>query len=138
MRKNTIEEAKYRLSENTKQYDLNNGFTESWDQECGLTLAREAVPDSYGVVLDASKAQPANLYDGKYPEDAMALRAKNYFTRARLRIRALVHSVNKMLSPMVPYTFQSGGKPYICIEQTHDWRTDEVRASFYEPTYNQV
>ena len=133
-----IEDKEQRMDENQKKINLNNGFTESWDQECGLTLAREAVPDSYGVVLDASKAQPANLYDGKYPEDAMALRAKNYFTRARLRIRALVHSVNKMLSPMVPYTFQSGGKPYICIEQTHDWRTDEVRASFYEPTYNQV
>ena len=131
-----IEDKEQRMNENQKKINLNNGFTESWSQDCGLTLAREAVPDSYGVVLDANKAQPANLYDNKWPEDALAARASNYYQKARLRIRAIVESKNKMLSPLVPYTFTQGGKPYVLLEQTHNWRTDEVRANFYEPTYD--
>ena len=134
----TIDDKEQRMNENQKKIDLNNGFTDSWSRECGLTLAREAVPDSYGVVLNASKAQPSSLYDGKWPEDAMAERANNYFARARRRIRAIVESKNKMLNPMVPYTFTSGGRPYIVMEQTHNWRTDEVRANFFEPEYNSL
>ena len=137
-----IEDREQREDENRTKIDLvnqygePNGFTEAWSQECGLTLAREAVPDSYGAVLDANRAQPSSLYGNAYPEDAMAERAKNYFGNARLRIRAIVESLNKMLSPMVTYTFTNGGQPYIVIEQQHNWRTNEVRASFYEPTYN--
>ena len=131
-----IEDKEQRMDENQKKLNLNNGFTESWSQDCGLTLAREAVPDSYGVVLDANKAQPESLYDNKWPEDALAARASDYYQKARLRIRAIVESHNKMLSPLVPYTFTQGGKPYIVMEQTHNWRTDEVRANFYEPTYD--
>lgn len=133
-----VELDELRENENAKKIDLNNGFTDSWSRDCGLTLAREDVPDSYGVVLKANKEQPSSLYDGKWPEDAMADRAKNYFARARRRIRAIVESKNKMLNPMVPYTFTSGGRPYIVMEQTHNWRTDEVRANFYEPEYNSL
>lgn len=133
-----VELDELRENENQKKIDLNNGFTDSWSRDCGLTLAREAVPDSYGVVLNASKAQPSSLYDGKWPEDAMAERANNYFARARRRIRAIVESKNKMLNPMVPYTFTNGGRPYIVMEQQHNWRTDEVRANFYEPEYNSL
>ena len=132
-----IEDKEQRMNENQKKINLNNGFTDEWSQDCGLTLAREAVPDSYGVVLDANKAQPAegNLYDNKTPEDALAARASNYYQKARLRIRAIVESKNKMLSPLVPYTFTQGGKPFIVMEQQHNWRTNEVRANFYEPSY---
>ena len=132
----TISDNPYRENENQKKLNLNNGFTESWSQDCGLTLAREAVPDSYGVVLDANKAQPASLYDNKWPEDALAARASDYYQKARLRVRAIVESHNKMLSPLVPYTFTQGGKPFIVMEQQHNWRTGEVRANFYEPTYD--
>ena len=128
----TIEDKEQRMNENQKKIDLNNGFTDSWSRDCGLTLAREAVPDSYGVVLNASKAQPSSLYDGKWPEDAMAERANNYFARARRRIRAIVQSHNKLLSPMVSYLFETGGIQYIVIEQQKNWRTGEVRANFYE------
>ena len=131
-----IEDKEQRMDENQKKLNLNNGFTESWSQDCGLTLAREAVPDSYGVVLDANKAQPESLYDNKWPEDALAARASDYYQKARLRIRAIVESHNKMLSPLVPYTFTQGGKPFIVMEQQHNWRTGEVRANFYEPTYD--
>jgi len=133
-----VELDELRENENVDKVQLSNGFTDSWSQDCGLTLAREAVPDSYGAVLNASKAQPSNLYDGKWPEDAMAERANNYFARARRRIRAIVESKNKMLNPMVPYTFTSGGRPFICMEQTHNWRTDEVRANFFEPEFNSL
>lgn len=131
-----IEEKEQRKDENKKKINLNNGFTDSWSQDCGLTLAREAVPDSYGAVLTADKEQPGSLYDSKWPEDALAQRASNYFSRARLRIRAIVHSQNKMLSPLVNYAFTSGGQPFVLLEQEHNWRTDEERANFYEPTYN--
>lgn len=131
-----IEDEDQRLDENTRKISINNGFTDSWSQDCGLTLAREAVPDSYGVVLNASKTQPSALYDGKYPEDAMADRAGAYFSKARLRIKAIVKSVGEMLNPLIPYRFTSNGQPFICIEQQQNWRTNEVTGSFFEPTYN--
>lgn len=133
-----IEDKEQREDENKKKIEGGTMFTEEWSQDCGLTLAREAVPDSYGVVLNANKEQPSSLYSNKWPEDALAERASNYFSKARLRIRAIVKSNNQMLSPLVPYTFTQGGKPYICIEQQQNWRTNEVRANFYEPTYNAV
>ena len=133
-----IEYDNQRMDENTKKISINNGFTDSWSQDCGLTLAREAVPDSYGVVLNASKTQPSALYDGKYPEDAMASRASAYFSKARLRIKAIVKSVGQMLNPLIPYRFTSNGQPFICIEQQQNWRTNEVTGSFFEPTYNSL
>ena len=131
----TIEEKEQRENENKKKLILSNGFTEAWNQECGLTLAREAVPDSFGVVLKNDKTLPTNLYSGKYPEDAMADRASDYFARARLKIEAIVFSEGKMLNPLIPYWFVDGGKQYICVEQQQNWKTNEVYAGFFEPSW---
>lgn len=131
-----IEEAEQRENENVKKINLNNGFTESWSQDCRLTLARENVPDSYGVVLSAVKGRPTDLYGNTWPENALAIRVSDYYTRARIKIKAMVHSTNILLSPFVPYTFVSGGKPYICIEQKMNWKTNELTGGFFEPTYN--
>lgn len=131
-----IEDAEQRKNDNVKKIELNNGFTESWSQACGLTLARENVPDSYGVVLSAVKARPTDLYNNTWPEDALAERANNYYQHARIKIKAMVHSSNILLSPFVPYTFVNGGKPYILVEQKMNWRTNELTGGFFEPTYN--
>lgn len=130
-----VELDELRENKNVKKINLNNGFTEAWSQDCGLTLARENVPDSYGVVLAGDRTLPASLYDNKYPEDAMADRAATYFSKARLKIEAIVESMGKMLSPLVPYWFIQDGKQYICIEQQLNWKTNEVTAGFFEPTY---
>lgn len=130
-----VELDELRESENTKKIEFSNGFTEAWNQECGLTLAREAVPDSFGVVLKGDKTLPADLYSGKYPEDAMADRAADYFARARLKINAIVFSQGQMLNPLIPYWFVDGGKQYICVEQQQNWKTNEVYAGFFEPSW---
>jgi hypothetical protein len=93
------------------------------------------VPDSNGVVLAADKTLPTSLYNSQWPEDAMAARASTYFSKARKKIEVIVESVGKMLSPFVPYTFLTDGKQLICMEQQQNWRTNEVTAGFFEPTY---
>jgi hypothetical protein len=130
-----IELSELRENENVKKVELGNGFTDTWTQDCGLTLAREAVPDSNGVVLAADKTLPTSLYSSQWPEDAMAARASTYFSKARKKIEVIVESVGKMLSPFVPYTFLTDGKQLICMEQQQNWRTNEVTAGFFEPTY---
>ncbi len=133
-----VELDELRENENVKKVNINYGFTEAWSQDCGLTLARENVPDSYGVVLSASKTLPSEteFYGNTWPEDALATRVSNYYLRARIKIKAMVHSTNILLSPFVPYTFVSGGKPYILVEQQMNWRTNELTGGFFEPTYN--
>ena len=131
-----VELDELRENENVKKVNINYGFTEAWSQDCGLTLARENVPDSYGVVLAADRTLPSALYGSTWPEDALATRVSNYYLRARIKIKAMVHSTNILLSPFVPYTFVSGGKPYILIEQQMNWRTNELTGGFFEPTYN--
>lgn len=133
-----ILDGEFRESMNEKKIYLNNGFSDSWDRDCGLTLARETVPDSYGVVLSESKTLPTSLYDNKWPEDAMAERVRDYYQQARIKIKAMVTNTNMLLSPFVPYIFTSNGKPYICIEQQMNWRTNEIIAGFFEPTYNSL
>lgn len=131
-----IEDKEQRKDENKKKINLNNGFTDSWSQECGLTLARENLPDSYGVVLAADKTLPSSLYNSQWPEDALADRASSYYGRSRLRIRAIVKKLSTAVSNLSLYRFTPNGQLYVCIEQQHNWRTDEVIANFWEPTYN--
>jgi hypothetical protein len=132
-----VELSELRENENVDKVQLSNGFTEEWSQSCGLTMAREAVPDSFGVVLAADKSLPAMtaLPSGQYPEEAMAERASTYFAKSRKKIEVIVESVGKMLSPFVPYTFLADGKQYLCMEQQLNWKTNEVTAGFFEPTY---
>ena len=132
-----IELRELRTDKNVKKIDMTDGgFTEEWSQSCGLTLAQEPVPDSYGVVLASDKTLPTSLYSSKYPENALADRVHDYYQIARTKIQAVVHSAGVLLSPFVPYTFVSGGKPYICIEQKMNWKSNELTGGFFEPTYN--
>ena len=132
-----VELDELREHENVDKVQLSNGFTEEWSQSCGLTCAREAVPDSFGVVLAADKSLPDrnDLPSGQYPEEAMAERASTYFAKSRKKIEVIVESVGKMMSPFVPYTFLADGKQYLCMEQQLNWKTNEVTAGFFEPTY---
>ena len=132
-----IELRELRTDKNVKKIDMTDGgFTEEWSQSCGLTLAQEPVPDSFGVVLAADKTLPTSLYSSKYPENALADRVHDYYQIARTKIQAVVHSAGVLLYPFVPYTFVSGGKPYICIEQKMNWKSNELTGGFFEPTYN--
>lgn len=137
----TIEEKEQRADENQKKVDMFNGFSDSWNQDCGLTLAREDVPDSYGVVLKANKALPTSLYNDQWPEDAMASRAASYFRQARQKLKVIVKQGENemykgaMLSPFRAYHFDSIVQNYICVEQQMNWRTNEITAGFFEPSF---
>lgn len=127
-----IVRGEYRGRVNERVLFLNNGFTESWDSECGLTLAREAVPDSYGVVLDGNRALPASLYGNMWPEDALAERAQKYFSKAREKVQAVVKSEGAMLDPMKGYELVSGGRVYALVGQSVNWKTNEINGLFFE------
>lgn len=136
-----VELDELRENENVEKVDMNNGFTEAWSQDCGLTLARENVPDSYGVVLAADKTLPSALYDDQWPEDAMASRVANYYSRARQKLKVIVKQgasagyKGALLSPMRAYQFVANGQSYICVEQQMNWKTNEITAGFFEPSF---
>ena len=131
-----IKDKEVRDDVNENKYELNNGFSEDWSQNCGLTLAREDVPDSNGVVLTSTKTRPLALYNFDYPEKVMMNRAKNYFAQARMVLSVVVKANGAPLSPFKKYVMQSGGRPWILLAQTIDWNTDECTAEFFEPSYN--
>ena len=137
----TIEEEEQRADENQKKVNMNNGFTEAWSQDCGLTLARENVPDSYGVVLAKDKTLPSALYDGKWTENALATRVADYYSRARQKLKVIVKQgasagyKGALLSPMRAYQFVANGQSYICVEQQMNWKTNEITAGFFEPSF---
>ena len=128
---------KYRMNINQRKIVLSNGFTDTWSNDCGLTLAREVVPDCYGIVLNANKARPASLYDGKWPEDALAERASAYFSQGRQKIDASVRFDGKLLEPWNVYQLGEESQPYVCMAQTVNWKECVVKGCFYEPTYNE-
>ena len=130
-----IEMAEVREDQNTEKANLNNGFASDWMQTCGLTLARENVPDSNGVVLASDLTYPSSLYDNKYPEKALCDRVAAYAAKARMVLYAVVKSEGAMLSPLKRYAMQSGGRTWICLCQTVNWKNNEVTAGFFEPSY---
>lgn len=130
-----IESDEIRQDVNEDKENLNNGFSDEWSQSCGLTLAREPVPDSNGVVLKSDKTYPASLYDSKYPEAALCDRVSAYAAQARMVLFAIVKGEGAMLSPLKYYAMQSGGRPLICLCQSMNWKTNEVTAGFFEPSY---
>lgn len=131
-----IERKEIRTDVNENKVRMNNGFSEEWGQTCGLTLAREAVQDSNGVVLTSTRELPSSLYDSKYPEKALCDRVATYSAKARMVLYAVVNGHGGMLSPMKSYAMQSGGRPWICLCQTINWQNNEVVAGFFEPSYN--
>lgn len=130
-----MEDKEIRNDVNDDKVELNNGFSESWSQTCGLTLARENVPDSNGVVLASDLTYPTSLYNNKYPEKALCDRVAAYAAKARMVLYAVVKSEGAMLSPLKCYVMQTGGRPWICLCQTVNWKNNEVTAGFFEPSY---
>ena len=130
-----IEMKEVRESQNTEKTDLGNGFTNDWSQSCGLTLARENVPDSNGVVLKNDLTYPTSLYSNKYPEKALCDRVSTYAAKARMVLYAVVKGEGQLLSPLKYYAMQSGGRPWICLCQAMNWKNNEVTAGFFEPSY---
>lgn len=130
-----IEDKSIRGDINEDKADLNNGFANGWSQTCGLTLAREAVPGSNGVVLKSDLTLPDSLYSNKFPEKALCDRVAAYAAKARMVLYAVVKSEGAMLSPLKRYAMQSGGRTWICLCQTVNWKNNEVTAGFFEPSY---
>lgn len=126
-----IENKEQRDDENVNKETLANGFTEEWSQDCGLTLAREAVPDCYGVVLSPDKTLPESLYSSKFPEKAMADRAVSRFAYSHIKLKVEVKSAGKLLSPFVPYYVHNVTEKYICVEQQMDWRMNRVTCGLF-------
>ena len=121
---------------NENKTNLNNGFSDEWNQSCGLTLARGSVPACNGVVLKSDLTLPASLYDSKYPEKALCDRVATYAAQARMVLYAIVKGEGAMMSPLKKYAMQSGGRPWICLCQTVNWQNNEITAGFFEPSYN--
>lgn len=130
-----IEDKEIRSDVNEDKVKLNNGFTDAWSQTCGLTIAREPVPDSDGVVLKSDLTMPDSLYSSKYPEKALLDRVSAYVSKARMVLYAIVKGEGQMLSPLKYYAMQSGGRPWICLCQTVNWKNNEVTAGFFEPSF---
>ncbi len=131
-----VELDELRENENVEKVDLGNGFSDSWSQTCGLTLARENVPDSNGVVLKNDRTYPTSLYSNKYPEKALCDRVATYAAQARMMLSAVVKADGAMLSPFVNYVMKRGGRPWVLLSQTIDWNNEECVAEFFEPSYN--
>jgi len=130
-----IELSEIRGNNNEDKIDLNNGFSDEWSQSCGLTLAREPVSDSNGVVLTSYLTLPVSLYGNKYPEKAMCDRVATYAAKARMVLFAVVKGSGKLLSPFVCYKMNTNDRPWICLCQTVNWQNNEIKAGFFEPSY---
>jgi hypothetical protein len=130
-----IEDKEIRSDVNEDKVELNNGFTDAWSQTCGLTIAREPVPDSDGVVLKSDLTMPDSLYSNKYPENALCDRVSAYVSKARMVLYAIVKGEGQMLSPLKYYAMQSGGRTWICMCQSVNWKNNEVTAGFFEPSF---
>ena len=131
-----IESSNIRSDINENKTNLNNGFTDEWTQNCGLTLAREDVVDCNGVVLKSDLTLPDSLYSSKYPEKALCDRVSAYAAQARMVLYAVVKGEGELLSPLKCYAMESGGRPWICLCQKMNWKNNEITAGFFEPSYN--
>ena len=131
-----VESSDIRAEVNENKSKMNNGFSNTFSQTCGLTLAREDVPACNGVVLTSVLTRPTSLYSNKYPEEALCDRVADYASKARMVLFAIVKGSGAMLSPAKCYAMQSGGRPWICVSQTVNWQNNEIVAGFFEPSYD--
>ena len=71
----------------------------------------------------------------------MASRVANYYSRARQKLKVIVKQgasagyKGALLSPMRAYQFVANGQSYICVEQQMNWKTNEITAGFFEPSF---
>ena len=109
-----------------------NGFTEKWEQSCGLTLARRTnIPMSLGAVLNENKQYPSSLYSSAYPEDALADRVMSYYETSQMRYSMVVQSSGQMLEPWKHWRLWPWDSGHICLAQSIDWQNEEITGKFY-------
>ena len=126
------------LTENTTQYDISNGFTDTLEQSNKLTCQRPEFPNQitseqtgWGLVLDDALNPIMKLYDNKYPEEALAGRMKDHYTMSKKRITAQLRSTGGLFSPLHLHA-PGSGSGMVCLSQTVNWRDDIITASLFE------
>jgi hypothetical protein len=66
----------------------------------------------------------------------MCDRVAAYAAQARMVLFAIVKGEGQLLSPLKYYAMQENGRPWICLCQTMNWKTNEISAGFFEPSYS--
>lgn len=108
-----------------------NGFTELWEQSCGLTVARRTnIPQCLGAVLNENKQYPSSLYNSSYPEDALADRVMGFYETSQMRYSMIVRQ-SKMLEPWLKWRLWPWDSGHVCVAQTIDWQSEEIKGIFY-------
>ena len=126
------------LSENTTQYEIGSGFTESLEQNNTLTCQRpefsgQATSEQigWGLVLDEDLDPVMKLYSDKYPEEALAGRMQTHYSVSKKRITAQLLSRGGLFSPIHLHA-PGSGSGMVCLSQSVNWRDDMITASLFE------
>lgn len=124
--------------ENTTQYEIGNGFTDSLEQSNKLTTQRPEYPNQqtseqigWGLVLNDSLSPIMRLYGNKYPEDALAERMRDHYSVSKKRITAQLLSTGGLFNPLHLHT-PGSGSGMVCLSQSVNWRDDQITASLFE------
>ena len=126
------------LDENTTQYEIGNGFTESLEQSNTLTTQRPEFSGQntseqvgWGLVLDDDLDPIMQLYDSKYPEEALAGRMRDHYSVSKKRISAQLLSRGGLFNPLHLHA-PGSGSGMVCLSQSVNWRDDQITASLFE------
>lgn len=126
------------LDENITQYENGNGFTESLKQSNTLTTQRPEFPNQltseqigWGLVLDENLDPIMQLYDSKYPEEALAGRMRDHYSVSKKRITAQLLSSGGLFNPLHLHA-PGSGSGMVCLSQSVNWRDDQITASLFE------
>ena len=126
------------LDENTTQYEIGNGFTESLEQSNTLTTQRPEFSGQvtseqvgWGLVLDEDLDPIMQLYDSKYPEEALAGRMRDHYSVSKRRITAQLMSRGGLFNPLHLHA-PGSGSGMVCLSQSVNWRDDQITASLFE------
>ena len=126
------------LQENTTQYEIGNGFTESLEQNNTLTCQRPEFSGQstseqigWGLVLDEDLDPIMQLYDSKYPEEALAGRMRDHYSVSKKRITAQLLSSGGLFNPIHLHA-PGAGSGMVCLSQSVNWRDDQITASLFE------
>lgn len=126
------------LDENTTQFEIVNGFTETLEQTNTLTTQRPEFPNQltseqigWGLVLSNTLQPIMKLYDDKYPEEALADRMRNHYSVSKKRISAQLMSRGGLFNPLHLHA-PGFGSGMVCLSQSVNWRDDQITASLFE------
>lgn len=126
------------LDENTTMYEIGNGFTDSIEQTNTLTTQRPEFPNQltsdqagWGLVLSNTLQPIMQLYDSKYPEEALAGRMRDHYSVSKKRITAQLLSSGGLFNPIHLHA-PGAGSGMVCLSQSVNWRDDQITASLFE------